>query len=136
MKTFIEYVKEKKVKRMSPDPAEAKSLIIQATERLTDLLSLPLNDNNASFRFESAYECIREAIQSKMALEGFKPYSHEAIVAFASERKLLNEMDSINLDRYREKRNDINYRGQKVIVDEAKEIISFAKKVVLKLKNE
>lgn len=67
--------------------------------------------------------------------EGFKPYSHEAVVAYAAEKRLLNEKDIINLDWYLEKRNDINYREQKVIIEEAKQIITFAKEVLSKLKN-
>ncbi|MFH1682979.1 MAG: hypothetical protein ABIA37_04235 [Candidatus Woesearchaeota archaeon] len=135
MKSFKEYLEEKKVKKGSPDSAQAKSLLTQAIDRLNDLLTLSLTETNSSFRFESAYECIREAIQSFMAAEGFKPYSHEAVVAYAAEKKLLNEKEFITLDRYREKRNDINYRGQKVMLEEAKQIISFAKEIISKLKN-
>lgn len=133
MKTFKEYLEENKVKRGSPDISGARSLAKQAVERLADLKSLPLKSSNASFRFESAYECLREAIQSFMAKKGFKPYSHEAVIVFAQENGLLNEKEVRNLDRYREKRNDINYRAQKIEVEEAKEIIIFAKEVVLRL---
>ncbi|HLC97843.1 MAG TPA: hypothetical protein VJC21_03625 [Candidatus Nanoarchaeia archaeon] len=135
MKSFKEYLLDRqKVKKQSPDPAEADSLMRQASARLADLLALPLMENNASFRFEAAYESVREAIQSFMALEGFKPYSHEAIVAYAAEKKICNEREAITLDRYREKRNDINYRGQNIILEEAKQIILFAKELVAKLK--
>ena len=133
MRSFQNYIDEKKVKKMSPDLAEADSLIQQAQDRVTDLLSLPLNEKNSSFRFESAYEALRETIQAFMSREGFKPYSHEAIIAYAYENELLNEGEAINLDRYREKRNDINYRGQKITVDEAKMIISFTKDLIAKL---
>ncbi len=135
MKTFKEYLTEKKVNVQSPDPAEAESLLNQAQARLADLLSLSLNEKNASFRFESAYECLREAVQSFMAREGYKPYSHEAVVVYAAEKGLLNEKEAISFDRYREKRNDLNYRGQKLTLEDAKEIITFAKNTLLKLRN-
>ena len=134
MKTFREFLLEKKVKKEIVDIAEAASLLKQAQERLQDLLTLPLSESNASFRFESAYESIREALQSFLAREGYKPYSHEAIIVFALEHHLLNDQEAASLDRYREKRNDINYRGQKVLVIEAQEIISFAKSIVNRLK--
>tara|TARA_Y100000310_G_C20693849_1_gene824109 strand:- start:1992 stop:2417 length:426 start_codon:yes stop_codon:yes gene_type:complete len=136
MKTLKEYIGGNEVKTGSPDSAEATSLMEQALARLNDLLALPLGENNASFRFESAYECVREALQSFMAKEGLKPYSHEAIFAYAKERELIGEGEMINLDRYRDKRNDINYRGEKINVEEAREIISFAKFMVSRLRKE
>ena len=135
MKTFKEYISEKKVKVQSPDPAEAESLLKQAQARWADLRTLSINEKNASFRFESAYECLREAIQSFMAREGYNPYSHEAVVVYAAEKGLLNEKETISFDRYREKRNDLNYRGQKITLEEAQEIITFAKNMLLKLRN-
>lgn len=136
MKSFNEYVKERKVRTASPDPAEARSLLEQARARLNDVRSLPLQEKNASFRFEDAYESLREAVQAFMALEGFKPYSHEAIVAYAHEKHLLNEREIFTFDRYREQRNDINYRGQRISVDEAKQIISFSRKIILRLEKQ
>ncbi len=127
MKAFTQFIKENKVIKKSPDPAEARSLVTQAKERLADLKVLPLNKKNASFRFESAYEVLRELLQAFLAAEGYKPYSHEAIFSFASERKLLPESKAMQADRYREIRNDINYRGKKVTVMEAKEIMYFVK---------
>jgi len=49
---------------MSPNEAEASSLMRQAQERLADLRKLPLSEKSASFRLESAYEAIREAMQA------------------------------------------------------------------------
>ncbi len=126
MKTFAEFVKEGNAVKASPDPAEARSLFSQAKERLLDIQSLPLNERNASFRFEDAYEVIREALQAFLAIEGYKPYSHEAVLSFALERKILSEAGIRRSDRYREIRNDINYRGKTVTLEEAREIISFA----------
>jgi len=102
MKSFIEYLKEKKVQKQSPDPAEARSLFLQAEARLTDLKSLPIHETNASFRFEAAYEAIREALQAFLAREGYKPFSHEAVFAFAFESKLLSEKEMHRVDLYRE----------------------------------
>ena len=133
MKSFNEFVKEMKVKKGEPDKAMARSLFEQATNRLSDLKTLPLNEANASFRFEDAYECIREAVQSFMAKEGYKPYSHEAVVSYAVEKQLLNEAETATFDRYREIRNDITYRGQKTTIDETKEAIDFSEKIINKL---
>ena len=135
MKPFKDYLSDRqKVKKQGPDFAEADSLMKQASARLADVLTLPLTEKNASFRFEAAYESVREALQAFMALDGFKPYSHEAIVAYALETKICNEREAMALDRYREMRNDINYRGQNVTLEDAKAIILFAKEILSKLK--
>lgn len=136
MKTFVEFIKEGKVVKQSSDSAEARSLFLQAQQRLKDLLSLPLHDENASFRFESAYEVLREALQSFLALAGFKPYSHEAIFAFVREEKLISEGEFQRIDRYREMRNDLNYRGKPLVVEEAQEVMSFVKQMLPRLKKE
>ena len=135
MKSFTEYLKEKKVKKDLPNPAEARSLIKQSEDRLADLNSLPISELNAPFRFESAYEALREALQSFLAVKGYKPYSQDAIFANNKEKNLLSIADFEKENRYREIRNNINYRGKKVLKSEAEEIISFVYKIVLKLKN-
>lgn len=133
MKSFQDYLKEGKVHKKTIEIAESRSLFSQAKERLTDLEHLPLTAKNASFRFEDGYEIIREAIQAFLALEGYKPYSHEAIFCFALENHLLSEAEYYAADRYREIRNDINYRGKIVTLEEAKELISFVRAVLPKL---
>jgi len=134
MKSFNTFIREMKVKKSTPNPAQARSLFLQAEERLSDLLLLPLSESNASFRFESAYEAIREALQAFLAESGYKPYSHESILVFGKENNLLSETEFQRANRYREIRNDINYRGKKVIIAEARENIEFAKILLLKLR--
>lgn len=130
MKPFREFLLEGKALTRSPDPAEAASLLLQAERRLSDIITLPLNESSASFRFEHAYEAIREALQAFLSMEGYKSYSHEAIFSFAQEKHLAPEMDMLRADRYREIRNDINYRGKRATVTEAKEIIAFAERIL------
>lgn len=133
MRPFKEYMEEGKVRVEGPNPAMSSSLLKQAQDRLMDLASLPLSEFTASFRFESAYECAREAIQSVMALQGFKPYSHEAIVSFALEKRILGRGQAEGLDRWRELRNDINYRGASATVEDAKIMIAFSRSLVAQI---
>lgn len=130
MKTFREYIKEGKVLKKTADLAEARSLFFQAKERMKDLFNLPLTEINASFRFEDAYEVLREALQAFLSKGGYKSYSHEAIFSFAREKEILSEGKALQVDRYREIRNDINYRGKKVTLEEAQEIITMVKEIL------
>lgn len=134
MKTFEEFIKSKEVKEGSPDVAQADSLFLQGIARLEDLVTLPLKETNASFRFEDAYESIRELLQAFMAREGYKPYSHEAVFVFAHEKELLTEPEFMRWNRYREKRNDIHYRAKAATVEETQEIIEHAKELAKRLK--
>ena len=135
MKEFQAYLKEGKVKKKRIEIAEAQSLITQSKERMADLHHLPLTEKNASFRFEDGYEALREALQAFLALDGYKPYSHEAVFCYALEQNLLSEAQYHQADRYREIRNDINYRGKIVTVEEAKELIEFVETLLPILEN-
>lgn len=134
MKHFQEFISSGKVQKRNIEPAEARSLFSQAQERLADLKTLPLHDKNASFRFEDAYEVLREALQAFLALEGYKPYSHEAVFCFAFERHLISEAEYYKLDRFREIRNDINYRGKLVTVNDTQELLHSVEKLLPTLK--
>jgi len=136
MKSFQDYLKEKKVHKKTIELAEAQSLFHQAQERFADLAGLPLTEKNAAFRFEDGYEIVREALQAFLALEGYKPYFHEAVFIFALERHLLSEAEYHRVDRYREIRNDINYRGKLLMIEEAKELLNAVKSILPKLEKE
>ncbi|MAF35581.1 hypothetical protein CL622_00495 [archaeon] len=131
MKTFQLFVRERKVIVGSPDPAHARALISQARERFKDLCGLPISRQSAPFRFEAAYEVVKEAIHAFLALEGYKPYSHEAIFSFAFERSLLTETYVRKADRYRMIRNDINYRATTVTIKDTKEILKYTKQTLI-----
>jgi len=118
---------------MSPNEAEASSLMRQAQEWLADLRKLPLSEKSASFRLESAYEAIREAMQAFFAQYGFKSYSHEAVIAYSLGHAHISEGEAAEADRYRELRHDINYRARKVNAGEARQAIRFASRLVRRL---
>lgn len=116
-----------------PDPAKARSLMRQARRRIDDVASLPLAEDVAAFRFEDAYEAVREAVQAHMARDGYHVYGHEALPAYALEQGLLSRGDAERLDRFRKKRNDINYRGQEARIEETRRAIQWAKEIVAAL---
>lgn len=134
MKTFKEFVEEGKVKKDQPDKTRAKSMLSQGEARMADLKTLPLNDENAPFRFEDAYEAVREVLQAFMFLEGYNPYSHDAIIVFGYEKGLLTEAEFRRWDRNRKIRNDIHYRSEKTTIEETKDAIGSADELIKGLK--
>jgi uncharacterized protein (UPF0332 family) len=136
MKEFEWYVRNQKVKRISPNTNECISLLKKAVARIAYVTKQEIDEDNAIFIFEDIYECMREAVQALMSLKGYKPYSHEATVAFLSKfyHDNFNENEIRAFDRFREMRNDIVYSSRYISEDEAKEALSFAVKFVEKIK--
>ena len=133
MKDFETFLEEEKVKEKSGSPAEARSLRVQAINRFEHQIeNAELSKENATFRFEDAYEALRQYLQSFMAEDGYKPYSHEAIIAYSLENDSLNKSEANKLDQFRKLRNDIRYRGETSNMKQAEQMIELAEK---KLKN-
>lgn len=134
MKKFEEFVEEGKVRTGQPSPAEADSLSRQAIKRFEqEIKDIEITEDNATFKFEDAYEVLRQVLQSHMAREGYKPYSHEAIIVFALEKDLLTEKEADELDRCRKMRNDIRYRGESTNPKRAERIVNLAEKKLREL---
>jgi len=90
--------------------------------------SQEIDIDNSIFIFEDIYESMREAIQALMSLKGYKPYSHEATVAFLAEfySKQFSENSIRTFDRYREMRNDIVYSSRQISKTETEKALQFA----------
>ena len=71
------------------------------------------NPDNPHFTFEAIYETLGEAMQSLMAGKGYKPYSHEATIAFLQEYYYFTHIEIGQLDQMRKDRNDCMYYAKK-----------------------
>ena len=129
MKPFSYYLNEKLVKRASKDPALGRSLRETAEARLRFAGSSDITTENARFVLEDAYEALREAIDAKLAEDGFKSFSHEASIAYLMELRKLPEGEVHEIDRLRKIRNNSKYRGTSVSVEEGEKALDFAKKL-------
>lgn len=137
IKEFEYYLKNDLVKKGSPDKGEAEALINKAEGRLNfSIKTRAINENTSPYIFEDIYECLREAAQSLMSLKGYKPYSHEALVAFLKEFFNFKESDINSINRYRILRNKTVYKGEIVSVETCKESLRFLTNFLPKLKKE
>jgi len=131
LKDFNYYIESEQVKKQSSSPAEARSLRVQARERFKHRVEDEnVTKDNSTFLFEDAYEALRQHLKSFMAEDGYKPYSHEALIAYSEEKNYLTESEANKLDKYRKIRNDIRYRGETAQKDRAIEIIKLAEKIL------
>lgn len=133
---FKNYLVGGYVKRKTPDTEEAKALLEKAKNRLEYIKSREINEKTSQFVLEDAYESIRESAQALMSIKGFKPYSHEATIAFIKEfySSDFNEDEVNKFDRFRQLRNDFVYKAKPVTKEDAKSSITFAIGFINKIK--
>ncbi len=131
MKDFDFYVKKKDVRKVSIDPALAKSLKNDSNERAKKLFSLDIN-NYEKIIFEGIYDCLREIADSILVLDGYKSYSHEASISYLSKYGFSYEFVA-EFDSFRFRRNGSKYYGKKITKQDTKKILNFYKKYKSKL---
>lgn len=110
----------------APDASMAKALMKRALERLAYVKQQRVDKASASFVFEDAYEAVREASQALMAAKGFKPYSHEAVIAFLKKFYSIPEHLLASFDRFRKLRNKCVYGAEEVSPKTCVEALTFA----------
>ena len=133
--SFANYLKEGYVKKKTPDPEEAKALLEKAKNRIEYTKSKEINDKTSQFVLEDAYEAARESAQALMSIKGFKPYSHEATIAFIKEfySSDFNEEEVHKFDRFRQLRNDSVYKAKSVANEDAKSSVLFATEFIFQV---
>jgi len=117
MPSFDYFLQLNLARKMTKDPAAAKSMLERTSKRLEYVRPQAIDQDSAPFIFEQIYEVIRECGHCLMAADGYKPNnSHEAIIAFLSDNykdafgeKLLNDFN-----RFRVMRKDSMYNGESV----------------------
>ena len=133
MKNFDEFIERGIVKIRKKNVERVKSLIEEASKRLNFYNSIPISEKSANYIVENMYDVVRELVEARMLLDGYKSYSHEATVSYlkklgfsSSEVKFMDELRSI--------RNQTKYYGHLVNEEYAKKVAEFANKTYPKLK--
>lgn len=134
IREFAYYVETNAVQKKIPNITLAKALLEKAELRLSKITANHIVPQQAALVLEDAYESVREAAQSLMELSGFKPYSHEALIAFLKQKQLLDANDTETLNRYRILRNKSVYEAEQFSVETATEAVDFAKVSIPKIK--
>ena len=136
IRSFEFYLKEKKAVKQQPDREMAASLMRKAESRLKYAESQKISEGNSGFIFEDVYESLREAAQAVLCAEGYKPYSHEVLIAFLKENH--SEIDPgmlDNFDELRKLRNLAVYEAEEVSEEKTASSIEFVKSILPKLKS-
>ena len=111
------FVKESKV-----DNNLVNSLIKSSEKKSESNKRLGLDETTASTKVSLAYEALREVLEALAIKKGFKIYNHDCFSAFLDEI-CKNKSFSAEFDKFRRLKNQINYYGKDISVEEAKIII-------------
>ncbi len=134
MRGFDEYLKKGIVKIRKENVARVKSILEEAEKRLIFFNAMPISEESANYVIENMYDVLRELIEAKMLLDGYKSYSHEATVSYL--KKLgFSSSDVEFTDELRGIRNHTKYYGHLVNKEYAEKVSKFVNLVYPKLKS-
>ncbi|MBU0894941.1 MAG: hypothetical protein KKF48_03505 [Nanoarchaeota archaeon] len=127
--------KDKKlVKRIKIDTNLINSLIKSSKKKFESNKRLELDETTASTKVSVGYESLREILEVLVIKKCFKIYNHECFCAFLEEI-CHDKSSSVNFNKFRKIKNQINYYGKDIPVEEAKSIIkeiSLLRKEIIK----
>lgn len=117
------------VKDVKVDNNLISSLIKSSNKKFISSERLELDETTASTRISIIYESLRELLEAVSVGKGFKIYNHECFCSFLNE--VCNEENlSKEFDKFRKIRNQVNYYGKDISVEETKILI----KEIIKLR--
>ena len=122
-------VKARILRRKQVDLFKIRSLIQSAEEDSIVALNIPLNEKSSTVIFREIYESIRQLGEAKWNLSGFEPLNHEISLDGLKEIEIDDKVQLNFLERFKKIRNDANYRGFRVTLNQAEEIIRFWNKI-------
>lgn len=125
-KELIEqWLREGQIRKRSLDKGKVKSMIESCTMNMSIVKTISLTERSAILIFRETYESIRQLGDAKWWLFGYEPRNHEVSMEILKEMDITEKVRLSHLSRFKSIRNDANYRGFKVAVSQAKEILEF-----------
>tara|TARA_Y100000310_G_scaffold176061_1_gene176191 strand:- start:572 stop:988 length:417 start_codon:yes stop_codon:yes gene_type:complete len=125
---FSDFIETKKVKKANKDISLIKSLVFTSKNDLKFLSSLVIDKISARKIMCNYYDILRSVLEAIALMDGYKVYSHEAFTYFLKEKN--EQTISDKFDRFRKIRNDINYYGKNISVEDVKENSEQIKKLI------
>lgn len=125
-KEQIEYwIKGDQLRKKSLDKEKVKSMVESSKTNMKIVKNIPLTEESAIIIFRETYESIRQLGDARWWLQGYEPRNHEVSMEILKEINIKEKIKLNHLSRFKAIRNDTNYRGFKVTITQAKEILDF-----------
>ena len=119
------WVRGDQLRKRSLDKERVKSMIESSTTNMTIVKTVPLTEQSAILIFRESYESIRQLGDARWWLWGYEPRNQEVSMEILKEMEVKEKVRLNHLSRFKTIRNDTNYRGFRVTVAQAKEILEF-----------
>lgn len=107
------------------DKEKIKSMIEASITNMEVVKSIHLEEKSAILIFRETYESIRQLGDAHWWCLGYEPRNHEVSMEILKELDIKEKLRLYQLSRFKKIRNDANYRGFKVSVLQATEILDF-----------
>ncbi|MBI2666509.1 hypothetical protein HYX13_02760 [Candidatus Woesearchaeota archaeon] len=120
-----QWVRGDQLRKKSLDKEKVKSIIESSMTNMGIVKSIPLSEQSAILIFRETYESIRQLGDAQWWLRGYEPRNHEVSMEILKEMDIKEKNRLNHLSRFKSIRNDANYRGFKVTMAQAKEILEF-----------
>ena len=113
------------LRKRSLDQERIKSMIESAVTNMEVVKIVPLTEQSAILIFRETYESIRQLGDAHWWIVGYEPRNHVVSMNVLKEMNIQEKTKLNHLDRFRNIRHDINYKGFKATIGQAKEIVEF-----------
>ncbi|MBS3167104.1 hypothetical protein J4403_02760 [Candidatus Woesearchaeota archaeon] len=110
-----------------PDYKEATSIALEAERQMNYTLSLQVNDLSAFTIVRNIYECFRMLGDALLMIKGIKSKDHLEAINEITKLHLNTNRPISAIDNLRRLRHNINYYGYHSSIEEAQDILDFAK---------
>ena len=119
------YAKMGVLRKRIVDKQRVNSLINASRVVANSVIKIALDETTSTTIFREIYESIRQLGVAKWWILGYEPLNHEISLNILEDEKIKNKLKLNLLSRFRLIRNESNYQGFLISVDNAKEIIDF-----------
>ncbi len=120
-----QYRRTDQLRKRNVDKEKIKSIIEASIINMDVVKTVPLNEKSAILIFRETYESIRQLGDANWWLLGYEPRNHEVSMEILKEMEIKEKLRLHQLSHFKRIRNDANYRGFKVTILQATEILEF-----------
>lgn len=118
-------IRRERLRIRQRDAEKIKSMIKSAETNAKVVKGLLLNEDSATVVFREIYESVRQLGDARWWFLGYEPLDHDIALDALKEMDIREKIRFNHLNRFKKIRHDANYRGFRVLVSQAKEIIDF-----------
>jgi hypothetical protein len=130
---IILYMKTGILRQKQLDKEKTKSIIKSAEINARVAKTVLLNEDSATLIFREIYESIRQLGEARWWTLNYEPTNHEISLDILKEMDIKEKILLNSLDRFKKIRHDANYRGFRISVNQAQEIITFWDKCAIEI---